>query len=492
MSETPATITTRRGLGKVATIFACGTALFSDGYQNNIVGSVNTILRKLYGDLYAANNHATLFSSMGFAGTVLGMLTWGYISDKFGRKSGMMSATTIIVVFAILQTGAYGAGGSITGMLQALIAYRFLIGIGIGAEYPAGSVACAESTEDPAINQKHQHRLFVLASNTSIDVAFVVSAFVPLVLLWICGQNHLRLHVTRVWRLCFGVGIVPPLLIFFIRLGMSNPVRYQQSAITKVRTPYWLALKRYWRSFVGLSLCWFLYDMISYPFGLYSSTIVDIITGGDEALTTTFAWNVVINAFYLPGCIAGAFLVDWLKPKRQMIIFLLLQAVFGFFMSGFYSQLTQHVAGFAVMYGLFLSMGEAGPGDCLGLLASKLWPTAVRGQMYGVAAAVGKIGAFVGTWAFPAIINDFPAGDAQTSGPFWIGSGMAILSALIIFFLVPEVHPNHMTNEDEAFRLYLEENGWDVSHMGAAPAVGAGAEDKSEKSSTDAKVSPVV
>jgi len=40
-------------------------------------------------------------------------------------------------------------------------------------------------------------------------------------------------------------------------------------------------------------------------------------------------------------------------------------------------------------------MGEAGPGDCLGLLASKLWPTAVRGQMYGVAAAVGKIGAFV-------------------------------------------------------------------------------------------------
>lgn len=62
-------------------------------------------------------------------------------------------------------------------------------------------------------------------------------------------------------------------------------------------------------------------------------------------------------------------------------------------------------------------MGEAGPGDCLGLLASKLWPTAVRGQMYGVAAAVGKIGAFVGTWAFPAIIADFPAGELQP--PFY-------------------------------------------------------------------------
>ena len=39
-----------------------------------------------------------------------------------------------------------------------------------------------------------------------------------------------------------------------------------------------------------------------------------------------------------------------------------------------------------------------GPGNCLGMLAAKTGPTAVRGQYYGIAAAVGKIGAFVGTW----------------------------------------------------------------------------------------------
>lgn len=38
--------------------------------------------------------------------------------------------------FTLLAASAYGAGGSTTGMLQALIAYRFLTGIGIGAEYP--------------------------------------------------------------------------------------------------------------------------------------------------------------------------------------------------------------------------------------------------------------------------------------------------------------------------------------------------------------------
>jgi len=41
----------------------------------------------------------------------------------------------------------------------------------------------------------------------------------------------------------------------------------------------------------------------------------------------------------------------------------------------------------------------------MGLLASKTSPTAVRGQFYGAAAAVGKVGAFVGTWAFPPMID---------------------------------------------------------------------------------------
>lgn len=67
-------------------------------------------------------------------------------------------------------------------------------------------------------------------------------------------------------------------------------------------------------------------------------------------------------------------------------------------MSGLYERLTNHIGAFAVVYGIFLSFGELGPGNCLGLLAAKTGPTAVRGQFYGFAAAVGKIGAFVGTW----------------------------------------------------------------------------------------------
>lgn len=84
--------------------------------------------------------------------------------------------------------------------------------------------------------------------------------------------------------------------------------------------------------------------------------------------------------------------------------------------SMFYFRLSKHIGAFAVVYGIFLSFGELGivpnnpnkyhvnlpiyqgPGNCLGLLAGKSGPTAVRGQYYGVAAAIGKVGAFVGTW----------------------------------------------------------------------------------------------
>lgn len=68
------------------------------------------------------------------------------------------------------------------------------------------------------------------------------------------------------------------------------------------------------------------------------------------------------------------------------------------------SRLTNHIAAFAVVYGIFLSFGELGPGNCLGMLAAKTGPTAVRGQFYGIAAAVGKVGAFVGTWGMSSFV----------------------------------------------------------------------------------------
>ena len=82
------------------------------------------------------------------------------------------------------------------------IIVSFLLGIGVGAEYPCGSVAASEQSEEEGIPKNAQHRWFALATSkkksplhtsrctyvtlldTMIDFGFVVSSFVPLVLFW--------------------------------------------------------------------------------------------------------------------------------------------------------------------------------------------------------------------------------------------------------------------------------------------------------------------
>lgn len=88
----------------------------------------------------------------------------------------------------------------------------------------------------------------------------------------------------------------------------------------------------------------------------------------------------------------GSVLSDWIGPRYALVLGVTLQAVVGYIMAGCYAQLATpaHIAAFCVVYGIFLSLGEVGPGDNIGLIASKTCATGVRGQYYGIAAAIGK------------------------------------------------------------------------------------------------------
>jgi MFS family permease len=118
-------------------------------------------------------------SSITFAGTVLGTLVFGYTADHWSRKWSLLVCTVMLFIFAALSAGAYGAGGSIQGLFAALTAYRFLIGTAIGGEYPAGSVAAAESSGE--LKSGTRHRWFIFATDCAIDAGFVVAAFVPMI-----------------------------------------------------------------------------------------------------------------------------------------------------------------------------------------------------------------------------------------------------------------------------------------------------------------------
>jgi MFS family permease len=112
------------------------------------------------------------------------MLIFGYTSDHYSRKWSLFASTVILILFAALSAGSYGAGGSSSGLFAALTAWRFLLGIGIGGEYPAGSVGCAESTGE--LKSGTRNRWFILFTNVQIDIGFVVSALVPMIVVCLC------------------------------------------------------------------------------------------------------------------------------------------------------------------------------------------------------------------------------------------------------------------------------------------------------------------
>jgi MFS family permease len=141
-----------------------------------------------------------------------------------------------------------------------------------------------------------------------------------------------------------------------------------------VKIPYLLVIKYYWKRLLAVSAIWFLYDFSTYSFGIFSSTILSNVMAKDAPLSQSFGWNTVINLFYVPGAMFGSILSDWIGPRYALAGGALAQAIVGFIMAGLYPRLAkpENVAGFAVVYGVFLSLGEVGPGDNIGLVASKV------------------------------------------------------------------------------------------------------------------------
>ena len=122
-------------------------------------------------------------------------------------------------------------------------------------------------------------------------------------------------------------------------------------------------------------------------------------------MVKTLGYSTVIMLFYLPGSALGAFASDKIGPKMCIFVGTTIQAILGLLLGIFYKQLSERVGWFVVVYGMFLMFGEFGLGDNIGLLAAKSSATCVRGRFYGIAAATGKTGAFIGTYVFPLVLS---------------------------------------------------------------------------------------
>ncbi|KAF7157836.1 hypothetical protein CNMCM5623_002270 [Aspergillus felis] len=447
-----------RKQGGVVNVIVSGLALFSDGYNAQIIGYMEPLFSVLYKDGMSSMIKTRLSNSY-LIGEIFGMLFFGVLIDRVGRTTGIVAATVLLVLGIVLAAAAHGT--SELGMFWMMIVARGIAGVGAGGEYPVCGASATEAADETAALRRKRGFLVAITTDFAIDLGFVAAGIVSLIVL-ACFQQEVK---GGVWRVSFIIGVVLPIVIFFLRIRMADSTQYRKHAI-KSKYPYMLVLKRYWKPMLGTSLAWFCYDFISYPFGIFSSTIISQL-GPDNTTIQNIGYGTVVNCFYLPGCIVGGLLMDRIGRKQNMTLGFMLCAIWGFILGGALRPIQSVFPLFVVMYGIFNAFQEMGPGVSTFLCASESFPTPLRGHFMGLAAAVGKAGAAIGTEVFTPIQNSFDSTFKGQQAVFLIGSGFAVIGGLCSWFLIPDMS-RELETEDARFKAYLEENGYDISHYGEA------------------------
>jgi len=461
----------KAALSAYMTIAAAAFGLISDGYQNNLMTMTNVVFKKIWPKEYTSPV-STRVSNALLVGEVIGQVIVGLICDRIGRKAALVITTLFIIIGGILATAAHGAHGSPQGLFWFMTFARGITGVGTGGEYPASSTSASEAANEKMVGSRGP--VFIMVTNFVLSFGGPLAVSVFLIVLSAAGEDHLN----TVWRVCFGIGIILPLTVFYFRMRMLSPKLFRDSAI-KRRVPYWLAIKRYWKALIGTCGAWFLYDFVTFPNGVFSGTIISSVIK-DGSIKSTAEWQLLLGAIALPGVFVGAALCNPLGRRNTMIVGFCGYLVFGLIIGCAYERITQIVPLFVVFYGLMQSMGNLGPGNMLGLVSAESYPTSIRGTCYGLSAAIGKTGAAIGTQAFTPIQTNL--GKKWT---FIIAAICGVVGVLVTYFFVPDKTGIDLADEDEKWLQYLADNGWEGDVGEEDDIVLAG--DRDYESTTDEK-----
>ncbi|OBA26448.1 MFS general substrate transporter [Hanseniaspora valbyensis NRRL Y-1626] len=450
-------------------MFSASACLLGDGYVNNSTGVISSGLKAVYGPQYSNSKAISNISAVVFAGEVFSIMLFGYFCDIIGRRTATLIGNVIMCLFSILLAGAWTSGthskptatkyylDESTGKKYPLASnslwsyicfLRFMVGVGIGSEYPAGSSWSSDISKK--LNVKDRNMWFTMFTNTSIDVGFVISSFVTWVLTLICGNNNMD----TVWRVTVGIGAIIPFCFFISRFRMKESEYFERNRLQTKKIPYLLVYKFYWFRILCFGLVWVFYDFVLYGMSSISSLILDIVLGDTSDLKTVWGWNVLFNVFYLPGAFLGCVASKYFGP-RWVGSTVWIQGIFGFVMAAKLDILEKNIAGFTVFYGIFITLGEFSLGNNLGILCANGFATPVKGSCYLWCAAMGKAAAFGSNYLFPKLIAN-----GGIKAPFYYAGAMGLTAAALLIILCPPMDQVTQQLEDKRFMEYLEKQGY--------------------------------
>ncbi|CDG34365.1 Permeases of the major facilitator superfamily [Parasaccharibacter apium] len=343
-------------------------------------------------------------------GRAVGNTGWGWLSDRFGRKP----AFTLGILFFALFAALTGTTHSIT----TLVITQFLFGIGFGGEWTASATLLMESVPGP---------LRPLASATMMagyEIGYMAAAGAQALILPHHG-----------WRVMFFIGLLPALLIFFIRFRVKeSPLwlaaqeekkRQHDQAPAEPAASFWQTARQFWNgaAFQAIAFMCFLEFQKAALYTFYPAILRD----NHHLSPQLIFWPV---ALYCLGSLAGKILCGALATRFGEG--LVMRVALGAVMLLIIPFLTAGPWAILLASAFFIGAAASGIYALVPHYLSQRFPDAGRSAGMGTSYAVGSLGQGVAGRLVPSLAP-LLAGGLPASAILCVLSGSFISLGITVF-----------------------------------------------------------
>lgn len=350
----------------------------------------------------------SFIGSIGFVGMALGASLGGLLADRLGRRN--VFALTLLVYG--IATGASALATSVA-MLMAL---RFLVGLGLGAELPVASTLVSEFAPK-AIRGR-----VVVALESFWAVGWILAALIGYFVIPASPDG---------WRWALAVGIVPTLYAVVVRWGLPESVRFlekrgrvaeaeaavrafeESAGVAPVPSPdsgptsaqgdisIWSQALR--TRTAALWTVWFCINLSYYGAFIWLPTL---LSGELKDLSKSFLYTLIITLAQLPGYAVAAWLIEKWGRRPTLSTFLAGSAVGAILFGLVGARVLTLPAGqdtLLIVTGCVLSFFNLGAWGALYAVGPEIYPTGIRGTGTGAAAAFGRIASIIAPLLVPVL-----------------------------------------------------------------------------------------
>ena len=363
----------------------------------------------------------SLVGSVGFLGMALGATLGGLLADRYGRRQ--VFALTLLVFG--LATGAAALSWSV----GALLVFRLLIGLGLGAELPVASTLVSEFA--PA---RVRGRV-VVALEAFWAVGWTLAALIGFLVVPRSDAG---------WRWALAVGAAPALYAVVVRRGLPESVRFLE---LRGRTAEAEATVRRFESAAGVDpvpspppatapagrlrdlwvpgtqgrtvALWAVWFCINFSYYGAFIWLPTLLFQSGLPLVRSFEFTLIITLAQLPGYAVAAWLIERRGRRPTLATFLVGSAVG----AGLFAAAEGETA--VLVTGMVLSFFNLGAWGALYAVTPEVYPTALRATGAGAAAGFGRIASIVAPLGVPVL--DRLGGTGLVFGAF---SAFFLLGAL--------------------------------------------------------------